>query len=278
VSCRYDREANDYLTADGEPCETDEYGDPTRHCTARRTCSVHVGEDELTCPRCIARTRANLRRIPTLDALLLPVAVANGADSTAADLAGPAAQPRDWTERRIAMRSHLAAWSDRGRITERQYVHARHAMDETDDRHPLNVLGQWDLMIREDYDHPSQERVTVANAADYLDRQLARIANDPDQDWALMSTEIRKTRRYLERVVSLAAAPERGAPCPDCTSEETGVGPRLVRHYSHWCDDETCERIHYDDDTADQWICPRDRGHVWSHADYERWIEERQGA
>lgn len=277
-TCRWDREAEAYI-ADGEPCRVDEYGDPTRHCTARRSCSVHIGRDELTCPRCIARVRASLRRIPMLAALLMPVAVAAGTiETAAAALAGPAAQPGAWTARRIAMRSHLSAWEGLGRITEQQHLHARQIMDESDDRHPLNVLGAWDLMIREDYDHPSRARVTVTNAADYLDRQLSRIANDPEQDWALLSSEVRKCRRHLEEVVALSARPERGAPCPECTSDETGVGPRLVRHYGHWCDSEACEQVHYDDDSADVWVCPRDRAHQWDHEDYSRWIEERKGA
>ena len=75
TKCRWSNEAGEYL-ADGEPCKTDDYGDPTRHCTARRTCSVHIGEDELTCPRCIARARGNLRKLTPLAALVLPVAVA----------------------------------------------------------------------------------------------------------------------------------------------------------------------------------------------------------
>ena len=274
-ACRWDSQAEDYL-ADGEPCKVDDYGDPTVHCTARRTCSVHVGRGELTCPRCIRRTRTDLRRIVTLSALLLPVAVATGVESAAAALAGPAAQPGPWSERRIAMKSHLAAWETLGRITGQQHLHARQTMDEADDRHPLNVLGAWDLMIREDYGHPSDVRVTVTNAAEYLDRQLGRIANDPEQDWALLSAEVRKCRRHLEQVVALAAHVERGAPCPECTSDETGVGPRLVREYGHWCDDADCARLHYDSDAADRWVCPRDRGHAWDVESYDRWIAERR--
>lgn len=282
TKCRWDSDAEDYLI-DGEPCRVDEYGDPTRHCKARRTCSVHIGADELTCPRCIGRTRANLRRIVTLSALLMPVAVASGSVNTsAAWLAGPAAQPVTWTDRRIAMRAHLAAWERLGRISEQQHLHARRVMDESDDRHPLNVLGTWDMMIREDYGHPSDQRVTVSNAADYLDRQLARIANDREQDWPLFAAEIRKCRRHLEDVVALAARQERGAPCPACHEEGVEKPPRLVKQYGHWCDDGACEKVHHDDDTDDVWECRRNREHWWTEHDYRLrvadWYDEARDA
>lgn len=277
-ACRYSRDAGDYLNPDGQPCIVDEYGDPTHHCTARTSCSVHIGRGEQTCPRCIARARADLRRIPVLAAFVQPVAIVSGIDSAAADLAAGAADPRAWTERQIAMRSHLDTWATHGRITDEQRLHARQGMAESDDRHPLNILGRWELMLRDEYDHPTHRRIYVATAADYLDQQLARLAQDPDQDFGQFATEMRKCRRHLETVTSLALERERGAPCPDCTSDDAGLGPRLVRHYAHWCDDPDCDRIHYDDDRADVWICPRNPAHRWDHADYERWIEERKGA
>jgi hypothetical protein len=73
--CRYDHERGEYVTTDGDPCRVDEYGDPTRHCTAKRTCSQHVGHGELTCARCLGRTRANLRRIPIVSRLMMLIAL-----------------------------------------------------------------------------------------------------------------------------------------------------------------------------------------------------------
>lgn len=287
MSCKYDPEAGAYLDDHGEECRRDYDGNPTRHCTARRSCSVHLGPDEQTCPRCIARARANLRRIPVLSQMLLPVAVAAGnTANAAADLAAPAAQPRDWTARQIAMRAHLDTWQGLGRITERQYVHAREVMAATDDRHPLTTLGQWDMMIREDYGHPSDERVTIANAADYLDRHLARIANDPEQEFPLLASDLRKCRRHLEEVISLAAKPQRGEVCPLCYDDETRVtaegkrrpAPRLLREYGHWCDDDDCCKEHYADDSADVWRCPENPAHEWTHAAYEARVVRRKGA
>ena len=275
TKCKWDREAEAYL-ADGEPCKRDEYGDPTKHCTARRSCSNHVGADEQTCPRCIARVRSNLRRIPALSALMLPVAITAGVNSEAANLAGPATSPVGWRERRVAQRWHLDAWEELGRITERQHLHALETMEDDDSQHPYNVLTRWQMMIAEDYGHDLPERLTIVGAADYLDRQLARIAQDPEQDFPLLGSDLRRCRQHLETAVSLRAHKERGEPCPECRNE--GQVNRLVREYGHWCEDEGCERIHYDDDSADVWVCPRNRDHEWSHEDYSRWVEERKGA
>lgn len=276
MTCRYDRTAEDYLD-DGEPCTTDEYGDPTNHCTARRSCAVHIGPDELTCPRCIGRVRANLRRIVDLSALTMVAALeATTVDTAAANLAGPAAHPRAWSERRIASRSFLATYAELGRITEAQHLAARLNMADDDDQHPYSVLGRWDMMTREDYDHPSDVPVSIANASAYLERQLPRIAQDPEQDFRLFAREIRDCAQHLEAVLATKVRPERGAPCPECTSEETGVGPRLVRRFGHWCDAEDCTRIHYDDDAGDTWRCPKDHDHEWSHEAYTNWVEERR--
>lgn len=294
MSCKWDREAEDYLS-DGEPCRRDDYGDPTKHCAARRTCSSHVGSAELTCARCIGRVRAIIRRIPTLSALALPVALTLGVNSEAANIAGPAANPGDWSERRMAMRGHLATWASNGRITEEQHLHARLTMEDDDERHPANVLGRWALMIAEDYDH-DLPTLTISNAADYLDRQLGRIAQDAEQDFALLGRELRKCHGSLETAVALGTHTERGAPCPDCVGalqvarnelRERGVpesewpklkAPRLVRQYGHWCEDENCERIHSADEADDEWQCPRVGKHVWTHKAYTDYIEDRKAS
>lgn len=278
TTCRYDQAAEDYFI-DGQPCVTDDYGDPTNHCTARRTCSVHIGADDLTCPRCIGRTRNDLRRIVDLSALTMVAAIeAATVDTEAANLAGPAAHPRAWAERRIASRAFLATYAELGRITAEQYLAARTNMADDDSQHPYSVLGRWDMMIREDYDHPSDQNVTVANAAAYLERQLPRIAQDPEQDFRLFAREIRDCVQHIEAVLSTKLRPERGAPCPDCVADGN-VNPkhvRLVRHYGHWCDAEDCTRIHYLDEGGDVWRCPRNREHEWAHEAYTNWIEARR--
>jgi hypothetical protein len=261
TTCRFNHETGDYRTPDGDPCKTDDYGDPTFHCTARRSCSNHVGRNELTCARCIGRTRRDIRQIVERAPLLLAAAIESGVDSEAADLAGPAADPVAWMWHRLASVDRLSDLPT-----------------DDDEPHPYTVLATWDMMIREDYGHPSDVPVTVTNAGAYLDSHLARIAHDPNQDFGLFAREIRNCRNRLELVLRTASFNHRGAPCPDCTSEETGVGPRLVREFGHWCEDEDCERLHYADDREDRWVCPRDRDHWWDHETYTRWVEERRKA
>lgn len=263
TGCRWDADQDQYLRPDGDPCKRDAYGDPTRHCTMRR-CSNHVGPRELTCARCLGRTRSKLRRIPVVASLLPLIALEGGVNSEAANLAGPAADPEAWSWRKIAAKQGRA-W------------HVS-LLEEDDELHPYSVLGRWDMMIREDYEHPSDQPVTVTNAAAYLDRQLGRIAQDDDQDFGLFASEIRKCLDHLERVLHTAMLKQRGVPCPDCTSEETGVGPRLVREFGHWCEADDCERLHYLDESADVWRCPRDRDHWWTAEGYGNLMDERKGA
>ena len=262
MNCRWSAELKDYVLPDGEPCRVDDYGDPTRHCQTTRSCSMHVAEGELCCARCLGRARTNLRRIPAVSRLMMLIALEDGVESEAANLAGPAADPEAWSWRKVAARQgkswHLSL------------------VEDDDEEHPALVLGRWDMMLREDYGHPSDTPLTIVNAADYLDRQLGRVAQDEDQDFPLMAREIRKCRNHLERVLRTAQSRQRGAPCPECTSEETGVGPRLVREYGHWCEAEECERLHYLDDSADMWVCPRNRAHAWTVEAYSNWIEQRE--
>jgi hypothetical protein len=106
VTCRWDSDAGDYLV-DGEPCRTDDYGDATKHCTARRTCSNHVGPGEITCAKCVGRSRMDLRRIVELAPLAMTQAIAVGVESEAANLAGPAADLRVFEARRSISRAWI---------------------------------------------------------------------------------------------------------------------------------------------------------------------------
>jgi hypothetical protein len=294
MTCRWDRDAEEYLN-DGEPCRTDDYGDPTRHCQARRSCAQHVGEGEITCARCLGRTRTDVRRIVALSPLMVIQALGSGVDSEAANLAGPAAdyrvfsarrliakawivehihQPaRDWCEDPDCQLRHFKAnggdrWHKRGienALTD--------LLDDDDEYHPYSVLTRWQMMLSEDYGSPLPDHLSIASAGDYLDRTLHRMAQDPEQDFGLFAREMRQCRNHLEAVIRNSATPERGAPCPDC--KDAGHVVRMSREYGHWCDDPLCERFHHADDSDDRWVCPRDRDHWRTHEDYCRWIEER---
>lgn len=259
-----------------------------RHCSARKSCTWHIDASEVTCGRCIADVRRDLAWIESLAALMLTAAISDGVESEAANLAGPAADPRALTEWQVARKGHLRAWESLGRITAAQHLHAIEAMDTDDERHPYSVLTRWQMMISEDYDHDLPIRLSTIGAAGYLGRQLYRIAQDDEQDFALLRSELRKCRQHLEAVLHNDTKPEQGAPCPLCRSahrpdcDNPGchgcVIVRLRRQYAHWCDDDECERFHFTDDGSDTWHCPREPTHWWTQQGYADMVEERRGA
>ena len=271
MKCRYDRDAEDYLI-DGEPCRHDEYGDPTNHCTARIGCAEHIGANDLTCARCIGRARTDVRQIVSLAALMLPVALGAGVNSEAANLAGPAADPRSVRERREAMRRHLDTWEVLGRISERQHLHALAVMPDDDEHHPYNVLTRWQMMLSEDYRHPLPIVLSVMGAGAYLERNLGMVAQDDEQDFPLLARELRKCRSHLEAVLGDAEKAEKGQPCPSCRDESRMV--RLRRNWGHWCEREDCERIHYADESGDRWTCPRNPAHWWTEEAYRKYVDD----
>lgn len=295
TNCRYDKAAEDYLLPDGEPCKVDDYGDPTRHCTARRHCSQHIGHGELTCARCIGNTRGNLRKVVSMSALMLPEALNAGVESTAANLAGPGADygvfsaRRNISKRWLDDHIHQSArdWCDDEDCTQRHFKTAKgdrwhkrglenalaDLIEDDDERHPYSVLTRWQMMLSEDWGHDLPERMTITGAAAYLERNLSRLANDPEQDWALFAAEVRKVHSHLEGVLHNSRQPERGAPCPECRL--VGKVVRMVRKYAHWCESEDCERFHFDDDSADVWACPADKAHWFTAEAYANYLEER---
>ena len=232
---------------------------PEAHCTARKNCTWHVQPGELTCGRCIAGVRSDLRWIVSLSSLMLTQAITDGVESQAANLAGPAVDPEAWSWRKAAARQgkgwHVSL------------------VEDDDEHHPLRVLGTWERMIREDYDHDTDARASVAGAADYLDRTLYRIAHDEEQDFPLLRREVRKCRQHLEAVLHNDDRPDQGAPCPTC-SDRHGKGPRLRRRYA--------ERWQASDESQDVWTCPANREHRWTERDYRLRIAdvyaEQQGA
>ncbi|MDF1603382.1 hypothetical protein [Nocardioides sp. YIM 152315] len=241
------------------PCAED-------HCTAAKNCAWHTGEGELTCARCIGAVRRDLRWIADLASLMMTAAISDGVTSEAANLAGPSPHPGTVVSRRVLLRKRLATlgpFAAAAGIDETGYC----VMPDDDWHHPYAVLGRWALMITEDYGHTLGE-VTTATAASYLDRNLHRIANDDEQDFPLLGRELRKCRQHLESVLHNDNRPERGAPCRSCPSP----APRLRLEPGHWCDEPDCRREHYDDDTGDRWVCPRNRDHWWSQDDYRRWV------
>lgn len=266
-TCRYDRETAEYIKADGTVCLTDDYGDPTRHCTAKRTCSQHIAHGEITCARCIGRTRSILRRIVTLAPFANTLATTGSVESELVNLAGPVADPNTWAIRRRNAQARLFnAWRS-GDITEEQLDRAYEAIEDDDDLHPANLLTRWEMMLREDYAQPSNRPATLTGAAAYIDANLARIAQDSEQDFPLLARELRTCKNHLELVESLSLRRVRGATCPACIDEGSTPAPRLELHRGHWCEDPECRKEHWPED-PDMWRCPRNREHKWTDVAY----------
>lgn len=233
-----------------------------KHCTARKNCSWHIAEGELTCGRCITAVRSDLRWIEALGSLMLTAAMGDGVNSEAANLAGPSADYATFSARRtIAKRwifEHLPESRWEGAFT--AYI------ADDDEHHPHAVTTRWWQMLAEDYSNDLPERVTLAGAVAYLDRTMHRIAHDDGQDFPLLARELKKCRQHLESVLHNDTKPERGAPCPACHDAGREKPPRLTRVYA--------ERWEAEDDSRDKWTCPRDKGHSWSESDYRLRVEE----
>lgn len=241
-------------TCDGcQPC-THHEGNPVRHCTAQTSCGQHLDDSHpQTCPRCIGRARDDINAITRGASELPDEVVEAGVESEAANLAGPAADPFAWTRRRIRQ---LQAGTP-----------ADH-LDPEDPHHPLAVLGRWELMLREHHGHDIPDRFTTRGAAAYLLQHLDRVAQDPEQDWAQFTGELRACRSHLEDVLHTARRPETGAPCPACTN-----APPLTKVYAHWCTDPECTKEHDISGAKDTWRCPACRA-TWTEAEYRLWVAD----
>jgi hypothetical protein len=282
-TCRY--VDGEYTTPDGETCDV-----PKReHCTARKTCAQHLAWGELTCGRCRLRTRNDLRQIVQRAALMLPEAMESGVNSEAAMLAGPAANYEVFSARRNIDRQwimdhiHKSArgWCDQEDCTRRHFKtdkgdrwHKRgienafaDLVEDDDEFHPYSVTTRWAMMLAEDYSLDLPAVLTISNACEFLERILSRVANDEEQDYRLMASELRRCRQHLEAAMRDSQAPERGAFCPTCKAAKRLV--RLNREYSHWCEDPDCtQQFHPTTDDFDVWVCPADKDHWWTAAGY----------
>src|SRR4051812_28202515 len=97
-TCHWDRETSRYITPDDDECDTPR----NQHCTARRSCAIHLGWGELTCARCVGRVRMDIRQVVMLTALMLPEAMELGnVNNRAASLAGPSGDPLVLSWRRL---------------------------------------------------------------------------------------------------------------------------------------------------------------------------------
>lgn len=267
MSCRYDREAKAHLlrqhrdecttvTCDGcVPCTHDDNGNPLRHCRTRNRCTSHLHNGEYVCPTCLSKIRTNLTRVLVAEAAMpAEVQEVGRIDRTAAFNHLATAHPESWRRRMMHNAEH-------GGYTE-----------DPDEHDPWQMLALRERMIREDMGHDDRRLVssTLAETCAYLGWALTDLARREDQT-LVVAELLDETRRLAdagEAVLHDSRAPERGAPCRSCPAP----APRLQLEHGHFCTDPDCQQANHEDDTADRWVCPRDRDHWWDMADYRRWV------
>jgi hypothetical protein len=158
------------------------------------------------CADCLADTRDTLHAIGVLCGALDREAVVKGVDSTAAMLAGPAANPEAWRNRAMS--------AMRGRVD------AAYLEDCKDELHPLWVLGTWEQVARDTLDQPTDLAATLPRLVDYLNRQLHVLAVSLDFDFATMAKEFRGCLGHLEAVIHDQPQGDRAnIGCFDCGRE-----------------------------------------------------------
>lgn len=196
-------------------------------------CQTHA---ETVCPACLGKVREHLGEIVRLSGTpLFEETLAKGANSEAAHLHGPSADPVQWRQR--------------GDYGHRYQAGVTHMMGEL---HPLWVLGTWDLLATEHLGHKRTQRAGIRSSAAYLDLNLNYLAADVEFDFPVLAQEVADCRNHLERVLHDGEQRERGAPCLTCSR-------RLERHV----DDRgriryRCDRCNVDVTDAEYLLAQKD--------------------
>jgi hypothetical protein len=184
------------------------------------------------CAECLAAARADLREIGRLCDALPEEVEHRGVNGEALMLLGPVADPEAW--------GHVEASVAAGRLPRDWQDHA------TSELHPLFVLGTWDMVYREAFDHDEAGALTLAGAVDYLDRNLTYAGGYPHVPFEDFARDLRRCVGHLEAVLH---DQERGVranvPCFECGSDlERRLGK--AGFDDHWtCRNTRCERRTY---------------------------------
>lgn len=259
-------------------------------------CSNHLREHEpLVCDHCVGLVRLDLARIVVLCGFAPYVAAASGYQgfgSAAAVLVGPVPEHATYRARRgWALSGALCRCPAEGRVcpdhtfepegpeckdwqTCHHYACRRRNGIPTcpalvewlelvdDERHPLWVLGTWDMLVSELLGHRRTLVVTVPTAAAYLESNLTDLARRTDFAFDELAREISETVTHIEGVLLLAIRQETGAPCPVCHAQGRKA-KSLVRRFVE--DDVTGE--------SDRWVCPTEGcGQEWTPVEYDGYV------
>jgi hypothetical protein len=198
------------------------------------------------CAECLAETRDALREIARLCDALPEEVEHRGVHSEAMMLLGPTADPEAV--------GHVEASIAAGRLPADWLDVADHEL------HPLFVLGSWDMVVRDalEHDEPA-DRLTVATAVDYLDRQLTYLGGYEHVPFEDLARDLRRCRAHVEQVLHDGEQVEHGAPCLTCKRPVTrSMGDDGEYHYR-------CERCRRDL-TANEYRLAVRAAHV-AHAD-----------
>lgn len=243
------------------------------HCNMPR-CHHHLRAHEpWVCDRCVGQVREHLVRLEALCGLAPHVALTEGTGSAVASLVGPVPEHSTHHARHeYALGGALcrcasgacpdrqpepegpecADWEECSHVTCRRHTGRPlcPALVEwlelaDDEKHPLWVLGAWDMLAAEHLGHNRTLRVTVKSAADYLMANLTDLARLPEFGFDDLAREVSGTVDYVEGVLLLSLREEEGAPCPVCFAQGRRARP-LVRHFNEF--DTSGE--------SDRWRCP----------------------
>lgn len=198
------------------------------------------------CTGCLEAARSDLQAIGELCASLPEEAAVKGAQSEAAMLWGPAADPEAWRNYAMsAVRGRLCRCGSRGKscpsLFGRPCPDAAYLEDCRDEQHPLTVLGGWEQIWRDHLDHHTETTITLTGALAYLDMQIGYMADQIEPAFDEFARELRGCRAHLEDVLRDGDRAERGAPCLQC--ERPLILVRGERNQpDHW-ECPTCRRV-----------------------------------
>lgn len=195
---------------------------PQAHC---RVCSKE--HHEHTCASCLNEARTHIAYITrTVADLLDDEAETRGPTSEAVMLLGPVADPE--------ARGHLAASVASGRVP------VGYLGETCGEEHPLWVLGTWEMVYRDAFDHDNADTVELATAADYLDSNLTYASTWPHVPFEDLARDLQRCASHLESV--LHDRDPLGAPCLRCeTPMVRAVNAKGATTDDWWC--ERCSKV-----------------------------------
>lgn len=191
------------------------------------------------CTVCLDAARNDLKAIWDLTANLPEEAAVKGAQSEAAMLWGPVADPEAWRNYAMsAVRGRLCKCLRRRQLCPSLWGKTcpdqAYLEDNRDELHPLTVLGGWEQIWRDFLNHDTEQPLTIASAYTYLDLQIGYMSDQLEPAFEEFARELRQCRARLEDVLRDGEREERGAPCVQCQRS-------MVRAGDHW-ECRTCHR------------------------------------